>query len=399
MDKIRQLVGKPLVAAAIGFVIGLIIGLPLLGWWLYPVTWTDAAPVHLRQDVKVDFLRMSIDSYAVNHDAGLAQQRFAEIGSTGPVLMAALKNDSTIDQKQLAQYSAAVTGKAVAVSTSSAATPVPGSPAAKPTKTKASKASATPKAGSASATPAAGAAGKATATLTNLQQLQQLLTTTPTTGVAAPSTTSKPSSFLITVLGVLCVVTLIVAAVLLYLFVFRKGKGAGKGQSLVQQETDASKAAVKTDFGAQGQEAPIAQFMSTYMLGDDLYDDSFSIDSPTGEFLCECGVGISDTIGVGDPKKVTAFEVWLFDKNDIQTVTKVLMSEHAYNDPTIRQRLASKGEPVLIGPDKKVLLETATLSLEARVVDMNFGSGALPQNSFFERLTLELAVWPKQKPQ
>jgi hypothetical protein len=211
------------------------------------------------------------------------------------------------------------------------------------------------------------------------------------------TTTAKPSSFLITVLGVLCVVTLVVAAVLLYLFVFRKGKNAGKGQSLVQQETDASKAAVKTDFGAQGQEAPIAQFMSTYMLGDDLYDDSFSIDSPTGEFLGECGVGISDTIGVGDPKKVTAFEVWLFDKNDIQTVTKVLMSEHAYNDPTIRQRLASKGEPVLIGPDKKVLLETATLSLEARVVDMNYGSGALPQNSFFERLTLELAVWPKQK--
>ncbi len=193
--------------------------------------------------------------------------------------------------------------------------------------------------------------------------------------------------------------TLIVAAVLLYLFVFRKGKGGSKGQSLVQQETDASKAALKTDYGAQGQEAPITQFMSTYMLGDDLYDDSFSIDSPTGEFLGECGVGISDTIGVGDPKKVTAFEVWLFDKNDIQTVTKVLMSEHAFNDPTIRQRLASKGEPILIGSDKKVLLETATLTLEARVVDMNFGSGPLPQNSFFERLTLEVAVWPKQKPQ
>ena len=54
MDKIRQLVGKPLVAAAIGFLIGLIIGLPVLGWGLFPVTWTDAAPQDLRQDVKVD---------------------------------------------------------------------------------------------------------------------------------------------------------------------------------------------------------------------------------------------------------------------------------------------------------------------------------------------------------
>ena len=149
------------------------------------------------------------------------------------------------------------------------------------------------------------------------------------------------------------------------------------------------------EFSGQSQEPPIAQFMSTYIAGDDLYDDSFSIDSPTGEFLGECGVGISETIGVGDPKKVTAFEVWLFDKNDIQTVTKVLMSGHAYNDPAILQRLASKGEPILIEPGERVLLETATLQLEARVVDMNYGQGALPSESFFDRLTLELAIWPK----
>jgi hypothetical protein len=144
-------------------------------------------------------------------------------------------------------------------------------------------------------------------------------------------------------------------------------------------------------------EAPIAQFMTSYKLGTDLYDDSFSIDSPTGEFLGECGVGISETIGVGDPKKVTAFEVWLFDKNDIQTVTKVLMSEHAFNDPGMHQKLVSKGEPVAVEPGKTVLLETATLQLEARVVDMGYGTGALPVNSYLERLTLELAIWPKSK--
>ena len=94
----------------------------------------------------------------------------------------------------------------------------------------------------------------------------------------------------------------------------------------------------------------MAQFMASYRLGDDLFDNSFSIDSPAGEFLGECGVGISETIGVGDPKKVTAFEVWLFDKNDIQTVTKVVMSAHAFNDVAIRQRLEAKGEPVLAEP-------------------------------------------------
>ena len=71
------------------------------------------------------------------------------------------------------------------------------------------------------------------------------------------------------------------------------------------------------------------------------------------------------------------------------------MSEHAFNDPIISQRLASKGEPFLMEAGHQVTLETATLMLEARVVDMSYGAGALPANSNFDRMTLELAIWPK----
>ena len=140
---------------------------------------------------------------------------------------------------------------------------------------------------------------------------------------------------------------------------------------------------------------PVAQFMTTYVLGDDLYDDSFSIDAPDGSFLGECGMGISETIGVGDPKKVMAFEVWLFDKNDIRTVTKVLMSEHAFRDEALKSRLAAKGEPVLVTPGDVVSMETASLVVTARVVDTAYGGGALPPSSFFERLTIELAAYTK----
>jgi len=163
-------------------------------------------------------------------------------------------------------------------------------------------------------------------------------------------------------------------------FVFEKDEQRFAGQPFVNPDVPAE------------QTMPVAQFMTTYMVGDDLYDDSFSIDAPTGEFLGECGIGISETVGVGDPKRVTAFEVWLFDKNDIQTVTKVIMSAHAYDEDKIRMRLESKGEPVLAEPGKQVLLETATLQLEARVIDMEYGEGAAPDQSYFHRLTLELAV-------
>ena len=80
---------------------------------------------------------------------------------------------------------------------------------------------------------------------------------------------------------------------------------------------------------------------------------------------------------------------------DIQTVTKVLMSSHSFNDPNVRQRLLAKGEPQLVEPGKRILLETASLQMEARIVDASYGGGSMPTNSYFDRLTLELAVWPK----
>ena len=122
---------------------------------------------------------------------------------------------------------------------------------------------------------------------------------------------------------------------------------------------------------------------------------SFGIDDANGDFLGECGMGISDIIGVGEPKKVCAFEVWLFDKNDVRTVTKVLMSEDAFADASKRAYLAPKGEPLMADSGKAIVLETASLYVSARIVDMQYGGGALPQNSFFNQLTLELSAWRK----
>jgi hypothetical protein len=140
---------------------------------------------------------------------------------------------------------------------------------------------------------------------------------------------------------------------------------------------------------------PLTQFVTTYTLGDDFYDPSFSIEKENGDFLGECGVGISEDIGVGDPKKVTALEVWLFDKNDIRTVTKVIMSEHAFNDDALRASLASKGDLVLASEGTEVTLDTATLILRGRVLELEYGEGQLPHHSFFKRITLELGAWVK----
>jgi hypothetical protein len=110
MDKIRQMLEKPMLTAIAGFVLGLLIGLPILGWWIWPVQWTDAAPAHLRQDVKADYLRMAIESYSINQDQAMAQQRWQELGPGAQNVLDSLKKDSRIDQKDLAKFNSALSG-------------------------------------------------------------------------------------------------------------------------------------------------------------------------------------------------------------------------------------------------------------------------------------------------
>jgi hypothetical protein len=139
---------------------------------------------------------------------------------------------------------------------------------------------------------------------------------------------------------------------------------------------------------------PLGHFVTTYNLGHDTYDESFSIETPMGEFLGECGVGISETLGGGEPAKVTAFEVWLFDKSDIRTVTNVLMSQHAYNNDALRTKLAPKGDPVLAELGKDLVLETTSLRVDARVMSMEYDGVDVPPQSHFTRLTVELVARP-----
>jgi len=141
---------------------------------------------------------------------------------------------------------------------------------------------------------------------------------------------------------------------------------------------------------------PVTRKMSVYLMGRGQYDDSFEIEDSNGMFLGECGAAISETIGEGEPPKVTAIEVWLFDKDDfVRTLTGVFVTDHAYRDPAIRSKLETKGDLVVFQPGAVLTLDTNTLRLQARVVDMEYGQGPLPPNSFLQKATIEIAVWRK----
>jgi hypothetical protein len=306
-----------------------------MGWAYYivPPTFVNASPAHLRYDLQEDYLRMTIDSFRVSQDLDQAVRRWTELGPTAPEHLATIeRNLQGLDPAVVQTFR---------------------------------------------------------------QVIEQYAGQAPAGGEASPQPDggSPFSGTLVSVFGILAIAVVVGAA---FIFLRRLLGKRGSGETTpMMHAAQISRQTEKTNFEDLGLAPPVTQTMTTYVLGDDLYDESFSIDTQGGEFLGEYGVGVSETIGVGDPKKVTALEIWLFDKNDIKTATKVLMSAHAYNDANIRGRLEPKGELMLVEPQKQIILETQTLQLLATVVDLEYGQGAMPSSSYFERLTLELAIWPK----
>lgn len=159
---------------------------------------------------------------------------------------------------------------------------------------------------------------------------------------------------------------------------------------------DSVSTATAAESDSDGGIIPISTYRTSYSYGQDSYDDSFSIENANGEFLGECGVGISETVGSGGSRAVTALEVWLFDKNDIRTITKVAMSENTWMDEALKAKLEPKGEAVLAGEDEVIVLETASLIINARITELDYGSNPeLPESSYFERLSIEMSAWAK----
>ena len=80
--KLLDYAKKPVVAAALGAVLGLIVGL-IWAWVIQPVQWTNVPPSRMGSTYQEQYLRMAIDSYKVNPDAALALQRFDALGPAG----------------------------------------------------------------------------------------------------------------------------------------------------------------------------------------------------------------------------------------------------------------------------------------------------------------------------
>ncbi len=140
---------------------------------------------------------------------------------------------------------------------------------------------------------------------------------------------------------------------------------------------------------------PIKQWHGTYELGQDNYDEFFTIETEDGDFLGESGMGIMDSIPDTKPKQVISFDMGLFDKTDITTLSRVIMSEFAYNDETTKMKIEAnpQAEAVLAEPGKQFSFETSAMRVEAKIEELQYGEGG---NKYFEKLTVSMDLFLKE---
>lgn len=333
---------KLLICLTTGFVLGIFIGWFILGYGIFAVEWTNASPAHLRPDFRAYYLSDVAEDFQATGDVTLAYRRifgrpedYAQAKDWPWVTKAGLL-ENHIDE-------------AIRYADSQVYNP-----------------------------------GGRHINATALQTLQMAL---PAIEAVRPATPPGGGLSLGLIIFLLLIIACAIAAALWFFFGAKKKKPAAITDADLFDETFAA------ETGLEG--PPVKSFSTPYVLGDDYFDPSFSIEIGP-DFLGECGIGISETLGAGDPKKVTAFEAWLFDKSDIRTITTVMASEYAYNDPDLRAKLEPKGDIVLLRPGAEVILDTTALRVKAVIKDLEYAQGNFPPNSFIQKATFELRTWLKE---
>ena len=325
---------QPGIALLIVFAIGFFVGLVIFGWCFAPVTWVDAAPNALSQQYQDYFVRAVADAYSFDNNTQKVQEALGGWGGADAACSAATRSTDPAEVQRLQAVASVVNG-------------------------------------------GVGCAGVPALTV-------------PGTGVTAPTEEEGGSITSVLFLGLLLII--LIAAIL---FVLNRRNAMNQdGGSYVEMPT----AAPVSSEGESLDTTPIASVDTTYVWGDDRFEYSFPIESQGQDFLGDCGIAIAESIGTDSPRNVTAFEVWLFDKNDIRTRTKILMSDHAFFDEGIKAKLATKGtEQILAQENETIVLETVSLILNAEITAIEYGQEAsLPPKSYFERLSIKFHVWSKE---
>lgn len=361
-----------LLSLLVGLILGLVVGLTY-AWRISPAVYSGGAyPHELAPGYRQNYLNMVADSYALNPTPQQIEQtrlrmqtfdvptkirtladRSAEYGMAGRGAEAQNINNLAVALKQAENWSDQTVAETI------------GALAAE-----------------SQANPAKAQAINTFASALNLVQAPASPATQPVGAqpAAAPAPAQGGLPWWLTGLISCLLLLLVIAAVIWLLDRIRQRQKKAEKKAPVVWEGEGP--------------PPLKRWSGTYTLGQDNYDEFFTIETEDGAFLGESGMGILETVPGTSPKQVKAFDVGLFDKTDITTLSRVVMSEQAYNDPAMRDKVKAnpQAEAILAEPGKEFTLETSAMRVKAKIEEMEYG----PDNAYFNKLKMSLAVFVKE---
>ena len=107
MDFVRK---NPAVSLLVVFVLGLVIGLVVFGWWLFPVQWDSASPDALAQPYQDAYVRAVADTYSFDGNTQKVQEALAGWAGVEATCDLASRSTDPAEQARLNAAATAVNG-------------------------------------------------------------------------------------------------------------------------------------------------------------------------------------------------------------------------------------------------------------------------------------------------
>ena len=169
-----------------------------------------------------------------------------------------------------------------------------------------------------------------------------------------------------------------------------------RNHSSTRQTT--SSALRRTNQGTRSKSAlegqPLIEYLATYTADDKLFDLSFQIEKAS-HYLGECGVTVAKVLDAKS-NQATALELWLFDTQGPQTISKILASHYCFNRVDFRSELELRGQVVWIQAGHTIILEANDLRVNAKVLQVEYETTSAVPQSVFKKVVIQIEVWPNK---
>ncbi len=111
MEKYENQFTNTVLVWSFGLILGVLFGLVVLGWWLWPVQWVDASPEQLLYQYQVEYLNTTIEAYGFSGDTSVAQARYFALGANAETALAEIvQNPGSLPPELITEFSQQVVG-------------------------------------------------------------------------------------------------------------------------------------------------------------------------------------------------------------------------------------------------------------------------------------------------